>query len=351
MTFYEALLRPLLFRLDAERAHGLAIAALKLNLAPRDGADAPSLRTRLWGLDFRNPIGLAAGFDKNADIADALLALGFGFVEIGTVTPRPQSGNPKPRMFRLIEDEGVINRLGFNGAGLDVVRSRLAARFGREGIIGANVGKNRDSADEVADYVQGIETLAPLASYCTINVSSPNTPGLRDLQQKDRLTELLRAVVTARDAIKSRRVPLLVKVAPDLDETQIRDIAEAALDSGIDGIIATNTTIARPAYLRSAAKGEIGGLSGRPLFAPSTRILGELYKATQGKLPLIGVGGIASGADAYEKIKAGASLVQLYSMMVYRGPGLVAEIKRDLVARLKADGFGNVVEAVGAAYR
>lgn len=351
MTLYGALLRPVLFRLDAERAHGLALAALKSNLMPRAGGDDPALRTTLWGLEFPNPVGMAAGFDKNAEVADALLALGFGFVEIGTVTPRPQPGNPKPRMFRLVEDEGVINRLGFNGAGLEYASTRLAARAGRRGIVGANVGKNRDSTDEVADYVKGIEALAPLASYCTINVSSPNTPGLRDLQQKDRLIELLCAVVAARDKLQGRRVPLLVKVAPDLDEHQIRDIAEAALETRIDGIIATNTTIARPAELRSAAKAESGGLSGRPLFGPSTRILGELYKASGGKVPLIGVGGISSGADAYEKIKAGASLVQLYSMMVYRGPGLVSEIKRDLIACLKADGFATIAEAVGTAHR
>jgi dihydroorotate dehydrogenase len=294
---------------------------------------------------------MAAGFDKNADIVDGLLGLGFGFVEAGTITPRPQAGNPKPRLFRLVEDEGVINRLGFNGAGLERARTRLAARSGRGGIVGANVGKNRDSTDEVADYVKGIEVLAPLAQYLVVNVSSPNTPGLRELQRKDRLTELLSAVVSARNAAAERRPPLLVKVAPDLDETQIADIAEAALSTGIDGLIATNTTIERPDGLRAMAKSETGGLSGKPLFGLATRILSEFYVATGGKLPLIGVGGILSGADAYAKIKAGASLVQLYSGMVYRGPGVIGEIKRDLVLRLKADGFRSICDAVGAEHR
>jgi dihydroorotate dehydrogenase len=351
VSFYRSVLGPILFEFDAEFAHGLAIAALKLKRPVRIINDDPALRSELWGLTFPNPVGMAAGFDKNADVVDGLLGLGFGFVETGTVTPRPQSGNPKPRLFRLVEDEGVINRLGFNGAGLERARARLAARSGRSGIVGANVGKNRDSTDEVADYVKGIEVLAPLAQYLVVNVSSPNTPGLRDLQRKDRLTELLSAVVSARNAAAERRPPLLVKVAPDLDDIQIADIADAALVTGIDGLIATNTTIGRPDSLRAPAKGETGGLSGKPLFGLATRILSEFYKATGGKLPLIGVGGILSGADAYAKIKAGASLVQIYSGMVYRGPGLVEEIKRDLLLRLKADGFRSVGEAVGAAHR
>ena len=351
MNFYRSFLGPILFEFDAEFAHGLAIAALKLKRASRTLDDDPALRSELWGLTFPNPVGMAAGFDKNADVVDGLLALGFGFVEAGTITPRPQAGNPKPRMFRLIEDEGVINRLGFNGAGLERARARLALRVGHGGIVGANVGKNRDSTDEVADYVKGIEVLAPLAQYLVVNVSSPNTPGLRDLQRKDRLVDLLTAVVSARNGASDRRPPLLVKVAPDLDESQIIDIAEAALSTGIDGLIATNTTIERPDSLRAMAKGETGGLSGKPLFGLSTRILSEFYKATGGKLPLIGVGGILSGADAYAKIKAGASLVQLYSGLVYRGPGLIKEIKRDLMLRLKADGFRSVGEAIGAAHR
>ena len=351
MNFYRSIIGPILFGFDAEFAHGLAIAALKLRRPRRAIDDDPALRSELWGLSFPNPVGMAAGFDKNADVVDGLLGLGFGFVEAGTITPRPQAGNPKPRMFRLVEDEGVINRLGFNGAGLERARAQLAARNGRGGIVGANVGKNRDSTDEIADYVKGIEVLAPLASYLVVNVSSPNTPGLRDLQRKDRLTELLSAVVTARNAVSTRRPPLLVKVAPDLDETQIADIAEAALSTGVDGLIATNTTIERPDSLSATAKGETGGLSGKPLFGLATRILSEFYKATGGKLPLIGVGGILTGADAYAKIKAGASLVQLYSGMVYRGPGVVEDIKRDLVLRLKADGFRSVREAVGAAHR
>lgn len=307
------------------------------------------MRTKLWGLDFPNPVGVAAGFDKNVEVADALLRLGFGSVEVGTITPRPQAGNPRPRLFRLIEDEAVINRLGFNGDGIEVARSRLQAR-NRVGIVGANVGKNRDSVDEIADYVTGISAFAPLADYLTVNISSPNTPGLRDLQRKERLVELLGAVVAAR-ASTAFRTPILVKVAPDLDGTEIRDIAEAALASGIDGIIATNTTIERPSSLRSSHKSEAGGLSGRPLFARSTRVLHELYIATEGKLPLVGVGGISSGRDAYEKIRAGASLVQLYSAMVFHGPGLARSVTRELAMCLAQDGFNSVKDAVGAAHR
>lgn len=307
------------------------------------------MRTELWGLEFPNPVGVAAGFDKNVEVADALLRLGFGFVEVGTITPRPQAGNPKPRLFRLIEDEAVINRLGFNGDGIEVARSRLQSRD-RVGIVGANVGKNRDSVDEIADYVSGISAFAPHADYLTVNISSPNTPGLRDLQRKERLVELLRAVLAAR-ANTAFRPPILVKVAPDLDEAEIRDIAEAALASGIDGIIATNTTIERPSSLRSAHKLEAGGLSGRSLFARSTRVLHELYIATEGKLPLVGVGGIASGRDAYEKIRAGASLVQLYSAMVFHGPGLARSVIRELAMCLAQDGFNSVKDAVGAAHR
>ena len=351
MNFYRSLLRPLLFKFDPEFAHGLAITALTVRRARKPIPDDPALRSEVWGLEFPNPVGMAAGFDKNADVVDGLLGLGFGFVEAGTITPRPQAGNPKPRMFRLIEDEGVINRLGFNGAGLEHARARFKARGTRSGIVGANVGKNRDSTDEVADYVTGITALAPFAQYLVVNVSSPNTPGLRELQRKDRLVELLNAVVAARNAASEKRPPLLVKVAPDLDETQIADIAEAALSTGIDGLIATNTTIKRPENLRGVAKGETGGLSGKPLFGLATRILSEFYKATGGKLPLIGVGGILSGADAYAKIKAGASLVQVYSGMVYRGPGMAEEIKRDLLLRLKADGFRSVRDAVGASHR
>jgi dihydroorotate dehydrogenase len=350
VNLYRAL-APLLFNLDPERAHGLAIAALKFAPVRRPRPADPLLAIRLWDLDFPNPVGMAAGFDKNAEVADALLGRGFGFVEIGTVTPRPQAGNPKPRLYRLSEDEAVINRLGFNGNGLAFARSQLAARDRGHGIIGANVGRNRDSSDEIADYVTGIRELGPFADYCVVNVSSPNTPGLRDLQARDRLADLLGAAVAARNAIPGRRIPLLVKVAPDLDETEIRDIAEVALAAPVDGIIATNTTVERPATLHSRHKAEAGGLSGRPVFARATRVLHELRAASGGKLPLIGVGGIFSGADALAKIKAGASLVQLYSGMVYEGPGIARAIARDLATQLKAEGFGSLGDAVGAAHR
>jgi dihydroorotate dehydrogenase len=304
---------------------------------------------KFCGLDFPNPVGMAAGFDKNATVPDALFNLGFGFVEVGTVTPRPQPGNPKPRLFRLVEDEAVINRLGFNGQGSATVAARLQRR-NKRGVLGVNIGKNRDTTDEVDDYVKGVSVFAPLADYLTVNISSPNTPGLRDLQRRERLSELLNAIVQARNSV-GRRTPVLVKIAPDLNATEIRDIAEVSLSSGIDGLIATNTTLARPDNLLSKYSGEAGGLSGAPLFGLSTKILSELYKATEGKIPLIGVGGIASGLDAYQKIKAGASLVQLYSSMVFKGPGLVREIQRDLLLRLHADGFTNIEQAVGSAHR
>jgi dihydroorotate dehydrogenase len=309
------------------------------------------LRTTVWNLGFTNPIGMAAGFDKNAEVANALLRLGFGFVEVGTVTPRPQAGNPRPRLFRLSADEAVINRLGFNGEGVAAVRARLAQRMRSKGIVGANVGRNRDSTNEVADYVTGVTQLGPLVDYLVVNISSPNTPGLRDLQGRQRLTDLLGPVIAARDGLAGRRPPALIKVAPDLDETEIRDIAEVALAQRIDGIIATNTTVERPSILLSARKEQAGGLSGRPLFARSTRVLHELYAASGGRLPLVGVGGIFSGADALEKIKAGASLVQLYTGMVFEGPSIARSIMRELAARLKAEGYASVGDAVGAVHR
>lgn len=350
MSLYRAA-APLLFKLDPERAHTLAIGALKLMPAWRPALVDPRLSIALWDLAFANPIGLAAGFDKNAEVVEALLSLGFGFVEVGTVTPRPQAGNPKPRLFRLTEDQAVINRLGFNGRGIAFARAALERRNRAHGIVGVNVGRNRDSSDEIEDYVSGIRVLGPFADYCVVNISSPNTPGLRDLQARDRLSELLAATVAARDALEVRHPPLLVKVAPDLDGTEIRDIAEVALSAGVDGIIATNTTVERPATLQSRHKGEAGGLSGRPVFERSTRVLRELYAASGGKLPLIGVGGVFTGADALAKIKAGASLVQLYSGMVYEGPGIARAIAADLAARLKAEGFESLKAAVGAAHR
>lgn len=342
MTPY-ALARPLLFALDPETAHGLTIKALKMGVIPAAGADDPILATTLAGLSLPNPIGLAAGFDKNAEVPDPLLRLGFGFVETGTVTPLPQPGNPRPRMFRLVEDRAVINRLGFNNHGLDAFVRRLRARAGRPGIVGANVGANKDATDRIADYERGVAAVRDHASYITVNISSPNTPGLRALQSRDALAELIERAMAARG---SGGPPLFVKVAPDLTDDDVRDIAEVALAGGIDGLIVSNTTIARPA-LHSRHAGEAGGLSGAPLLAPSTQVLRNFRAATGGRLPLIGVGGVASGADAYAKIRAGASAVQLYTGLVYGGPGLVGAIKRELAGLLRRDGFASVEAAVG----
>ena len=308
--------------------------------------DPPSLKQVLWGRDFPNPIGIAAGFDKDAEAPDALLRLGFGFAETGTVTPRPQAGNPKPRLFRLYEDRAVINRMGFNSQGLEPSLKQLATRS-RVGIVGVNLGKNRDSTDAAADYLEGVRRVGALADYFVINVSSPNTPGLRDLQRRDILEDLLHRLVAARDEA-APGTPLLVKIAPDLSPDERADIAALAGPSGIDGIIIGNTTIARPPSLRSAHAGEQGGLSGAPLFAPSTAVLADIYRLTEGKIPLIGVGGIASADDAYAKIRAGASLVQLYTALVFQGPALVGRIKRGLAELLARNGFASIAEAVGA---
>ena len=347
-------LGPILSALPPEAAHRLTIRALGAGLAPgAREADDPLLRTRVWGLEFPNPIGLSAGFDKDAEVCAALLRLGFGFVEVGSITPQPQAGNPKPRVFRLPEDGAVINRLGFNSAGLAAAVTNLRPRRSeRVGIVGINLGKNRDSAAAAADYAAGTTALAPLADYLVINVSSPNTPGLRALQESAALHELLARVQEARRAaVPNRPPPLLLKIAPDLAPADARDVAEVALAGGIDGLIVGNTTIARPPDLRSRHAEESGGLSGRPLFALSTESLRQFYRLTEGRLPLIGVGGIASGADAYAKIRAGASLVQLYTALIYHGPGLVVRIKRDLAACLRADGFATVAAAVGADHR
>ena len=335
-------LRPLLFALDPEQAHGLTLAALKARLGPRGRPDDPLLATPLAGLALPNPIGLAAGFDKNAEVPDAMLRLGFGLVETGTVTPLPQSGNPRPRLFRLVADGAVINRLGFNNAGLDAHLERLRARAGQGGIVGVNIGANKDSADRIADYVTGAAAVAPYASYITVNISSPNTPGLRALQTRAALTELIERV-----RVVTATVPVFVKVAPDLDAAEIDAVADVALAGGIAGLIVSNTTLARPA-LTSAHAHEAGGLSGAPLFAPSTEVLRALARATAGRLPLIGVGGVASGADAYAKLRAGASAVQLYTGLVYHGPGLIARIKAELAALLRRDGYARIADAVGA---
>ncbi|MEO8926609.1 MAG: quinone-dependent dihydroorotate dehydrogenase [Caulobacteraceae bacterium] len=333
--------------LEPEAAHGLTLTALKRGLGPRPHAPAdPILATALAGMTLANPIGLAAGFDKNAAVAGPMLAAGFGFVECGTATPRPQAGNPRPRLFRLPEDRALINRLGFNNAGLEAFAAGLAAPR-RAGVVGANVGANKDSADRVADYVAGLNRLGGLCDYFTLNVSSPNTPGLRALQTGTALTELLDAVARARTALPARP-PVFLKVAPDLTDAEAVDIVEAAVRYGLDGLIVGNTTLARPAGLRGASRGEAGGLSGAPLMAPSTRLLRVCHEAGGGRLVLIGVGGVSSGADAYAKIRAGASAVQLYSALIYAGPGLVPRIARDLAARLRADGFSRLPEAVGA---
>ncbi len=348
---------PLLFRFDPETAHGLTIKALKTGLVPPTrGKDEPSLHTRVWGLDFTNPVGLAAGFDKNAEVVDAMLNLGFGFVEPGSVTPRPQPGNPRPRLFRLVEQRAVINRMGFNNEGLEAFAQRLerrrAAARRAPGIVGANLGKNKDTVDAADDYVIGVRRLASLVDYLVVNVSSPNTPGLRALQGRDALRALLERVLEARAACGlTRNPPLLLKIAPDLTVEDKSDIAAVALESGIDGLIVSNTTISRPDGIPAAMRSEAGGLSGAPLFEPSTSVLREIYALTGGKLPIVGVGGVATGEDAYAKIRAGASLVQLYSAMVYAGPAVVHRIRRELAELLRRDGFRSVAEAVGADLR
>lgn len=337
----------LLRTLDPETAHRLALKALKLGLGPRArGQDDPILATRLCGLRLANPVGLAAGFDKDAEVAGPLLRAGFGFVECGSVTPRPQPGNPRPRLFRLSEDRAVINRMGFNNRGLEAFAACLAAPR-LAGIVGANLGANKDSADRTADYVTGLKRLWGLADYFTVNVSSPNTPGLRALQSADALDDLLGRLAEARAGLPGR-APILLKVAPDLDEAEVPTIVAACARHGMDGLIVSNTTLDRPAGLRSAHREEAGGLSGAPLFEKATRVLGWFHAANAPGLALVGAGGIASGADAYAKIRAGACAVQLYSALVYGGPGLVGAIKRDLAARLRADGFDRLEAAIGA---
>ena len=314
-------------------------------LLPKAKTDDARLAVPAFGLTFPNPIGLAAGFDKNAAVSDAMLKFGFGFVECGTVTPRPQTGNPRPRLFRLVEDRAVINRMGFNNDGMDAVAARLARRK-HTGIVGINIGANKDSADRIGDYSTCFARLAPLADYVVINVSSPNTPGLRALQNRAEL-ELLLGRMTDERARLGLNVPLLLKIAPDLEDGVVDDVAEVAFAHGLQGIVATNTTIARLGNLRSAHATEVGGLSGAPLFARSTEVLKRLRRRLGSKLVLVGVGGVQSGADAYAKIRAGAALVQLYSALVYEGPGLIARIKKELLALLARDGFSSVEQAVG----
>ncbi|HVM21821.1 MAG TPA: quinone-dependent dihydroorotate dehydrogenase [Sphingomicrobium sp.] len=342
MSLYP-LFRPLAFALDAERAHRATIAALKL-MPARGAADFPkSLQTTVAGIDFPSPVGLAAGFDKDAEVPGKMLAVGFGFVEVGTLTPRPQAGNAKPRLFRLAADRAVINRMGFNNRGQAEAFQRLQRRG--PGIVGVNIGANKESADRIADYVQGVGAMAAVADYLTINISSPNTPGLRELQDEGALAALLSAV---REARPKGGPPIFLKVAPDLGTSEPDQIVRAAIEHGIDGLIIANTTVSRPP-LKSRFRGEQGGLSGAPLKPLALKALRDFRAASGGQIPLIGVGGIATADDAWERIRAGASLVQLYSAMVYEGPGIARRIALDLAERLSREGFANISEAVGTA--
>lgn len=337
----------LLRRLDPEQAHRLTVQALALGLGPRQKqADEPILRTTLFGRELANPLGLAAGFDKHAEVMAPLLAAGFGFVEVGSITPEPQPGNPRPRVFRLPEDGAVINRYGFNSRGMERAARRLAGyrtTAGR-GFVGVNLGKNKQTADAAADYARGAARLAMHADYLVVNLSSPNTPGLRALQGRQELESLIARV---RAALPQPAPPLLLKIAPDLTEADLEDIAAVALDVPLDGLIVSNTTITRPSDLQSAAKTEAGGLSGHPLFGLSTEVLRQVYRLTGGALPLIGVGGISSGAEAYAKLRAGASAVQLYTTLVYEGPALIQRIKVELAECLRRDGLSAPADAVG----
>jgi len=344
--------------LEPEDAHGWAIKGLKMGLGPRQhDVDDPILAVNLAGLGLSNCVGLAAGFDKNAEAPAAMSQAGFGFVECGTVTPLAQAGNPRPRLFRLTQDQAVINRMGFNNEGLEPFAARLSALKARGAserrapVVGANIGANKDATDRIADYVTGLTRLWGLSDYFTVNISSPNTPGLRALQTKAALEELLGRIAQARGLLKAAGTvdyPIFLKVAPDLEDGEVEAIVETVAANGLNGIIVSNTTIARPDDLVSPQKGESGGLSGKPLLAASTAVLARFHAANTGGLALIGAGGIASGADALAKIRAGASAVQLYSALVYGGPGLVQRIKADLAARLRAEGFASVTDAVGA---
>ncbi|MCE3232770.1 MAG: pyrD [Rickettsiaceae bacterium] len=347
---YYPIIKPFIYKFSPETAHNLAIFALKNKLLPKAKSKSyPSLAAKVFGLEFDNPVGLAAGFDKNGFAIDGLLTQGFGFVEVGTVTPKPQSGNPKPRLFRLTEDEAVINRFGFNNKGAKCFAQNLQNRK-TQGIVGANIGKNKDSADAVSDYIYMMERVYACSDYITINISSPNTPGLRDLQNKDELDNFLAVLLAKKEELvkfHQKNIPMLLKLAPDTNSTQRAEIAEIVTKRGVDGLIISNTTVARTG-IKSQYANEAGGLSGRPLFNFSTQMVKEMYQLTGGKLPIIGVGGIFSAQDAYAKIRAGASLVQVYSALVYKGFGLVEEIKVGLAELLAKDGFSHVYEAVGA---
>uniref|UniRef100_A0A8B9G119 Dihydroorotate dehydrogenase (quinone), mitochondrial n=1 Tax=Amazona collaria TaxID=241587 RepID=A0A8B9G119_9PSIT len=347
---------PALRALPPEAAHRLAVRFAALGLLPPARPDDPALEMQVLGHWFCNPVGLAAGFDKHGKAMDGLYKMGFGFVEVGTVTPEPQEGNPRPRVFRLVEDEAVINRYGFNSHGHAAVERRLRARQGTQlwltpgGMpLGINLGKNKSSADAAADYVAGVRTLGPLADYLVVNVSSPNTPGLRDLQGKAELQDLLTKVLAARDALPCAQKPaVLVKIAADLSTQDKQDIASVL---GVDGVIVSNTTVSCPSSLQSRQRSEPGGLSGKPLRELSTQTIRDMYSLTRGQVPIIGVGGVSSGQDALEKIRAGASLVQMYTALVYHGPPVVRAVKQELEELLREQGFRNVMEAVGADHR
>ncbi|XP_027871818.1 dihydroorotate dehydrogenase (quinone), mitochondrial isoform X2 [Xiphophorus couchianus] len=352
---------PLLQRLvGPETGHVLSVKMIGLGLVPLNRYQDPaSLEVNVLGLKFKNPVGIAAGFDKHGEAVDGLYKLGFGFVEVGTITPKPQEGNPKPRVFRLPEDQAVINRYGFNSCGLAEVHTRLKTRgetqqkLSKTGLpLGINLGKNKLSQDASADYSEGVRALGPLADYLVVNVSSPNTPGLRDLQGKAELRQLLRTVLKERDALQEvRKPPVLVKIAPDLSAQDKQDIADVVTELGVDGLMVSNTTVSRPETLKDPRKSEAGGLSGQPLKDLSTKTVREMYNLTKGKVPIIGIGGVASGQDAMDKIRAGASLVQLYTALTYQGPPVVRKIKQELEQLLKDQGFSCVSEAVGADHR
>lgn len=350
MTFYEHLVAPLTRLIDAETAHGLAIRALQMKPLRAPTASDARLAGAYFGLNFPNPVGLAAGFDKNADVPDQMLELGFGFVEVGTLTPRPQTGNPRPRLFRLPRDRAVINRFGFNNDGHAAAFTKLHARKARGGIIGVNIGANKDAVDRTEDYVQGIKRFVALADYFTVNISSPNTPGLRDLQHESQLDDLLARVLAARDqeALRDGRKPVLLKIAPDLEEGDLDSIVKVARRRHIDGLIVSNTTISRPSSLRSKEIArETGGLSGAPLFALSTRMLARAYLRVENQFPLIGVGGIENAETAWQKIEAGAALVQLYSALVYKGPMLANTINQGLLKQMEHEGLTSLAPVIG----
>ena len=345
MKALEAVGMPMVRMFDAETAHGLAIKALQMGVTNAPGEiTSPRLRTSLAGIDLPNPVGLAAGFDKNATALQGLSKAGFGFFEVGAATPRPQPGNPKPRLFRLTEDRAAINRFGFNNDGMEAIADRLSHRP-QNAVIGLNLGANKDSEDRAQDFAKVLEHCGAYLDFATVNVSSPNTEKLRDLQGKDALSALLKGVIDTRNGLKLH-VPVFLKIAPDLSDAELEEIAQVAVESGLDAVITTNTTLDRKALV-SKHKGETGGLSGAPLFTKSTRVLAKMHKLTDGKMPLVGVGGISNADDAYDKICAGASAVQLYTALVYKGLSLVEDIVRGLDERLARDGFANVGDAVG----